>query len=53
MHKHQDNELRAVKVALQQRDARIEALENQIKQEHLEAAAAVTAFQRQIGDLKG
>lgn len=53
MHKHQGTELRALKSALQQRESRIELLENQGKQENLEAAATVAAFERQIATLKG
>ena len=42
-----------MKAALQQRDARIESLETQGKQENQEAAATVAAFQGQITALKG
>ena len=53
LYKHQGTELKGVKIALQERDARLDDLEKQVRQDHEEATRSVEAYETQIQSLKG
>ena len=53
LYKHQGTELKALRQALEKRDARSEDLQQQLKREREEAHQSNLAFQQQIADLKG
>ena len=53
LYKHQGTELKGVKTALQERDARLDDLEKEVRQDHEEATRSVEAYEMQIQSLKG
>ena len=53
LHKHLGTEVRNLKSAIQQRDAKIQHLEYQLQTEHEEASKSIEAFNQEISTLKG
>ena len=53
LHKHLGTEVRSLKAAIMQRDAKIQNVEEQLQLEHEEASKTIDSFNQQINMLKG